>query len=106
VDHGHVQFRLYRGTMIDSFSNMLLKTPVLTLPLLKEALLLAFMVKQVFLLSQLWVCLVSLANTTFPCVPDDVKTYLQQAMESRQKPNLEYLVNSESLQTLRHQNSE
>jgi len=99
MDHGHVQFRLYKGGF--GYASMFLNTPLLTLPLFKEILLLAFMIKQVFVLSQLWLCMASLINTTFPCVSPDVKTFLQQAMESRQRPNLEYLVNSDSLQTLR-----
>jgi hypothetical protein len=52
VDHGHVQFRLYQGIQpaAAAMGWSLLRSPVLTLPLLKDLLLAAFMTKQVLFL--------------------------------------------------------
>lgn len=104
VDHGHVQFRLYQGMPAIPGAGQswaFLNVPTLTLPVVKEVLLIAFMAKQVMVLSQLWFCMGSLMDTTFPCVGDEAKTFLQHALESRQRPNIELLRNSNSLQTLR-----
>jgi len=100
MDHGHVQFRLYQGIQpaAAAIGWSFFQSPVLTLPVIKDVLLMAFLTKQIIVLSQLWFCIGSLMNTTFPCVGDDAKTYLQHALESRQRPNLELLRNSGSLQ--------
>lgn len=91
VDHGHIQHRIYGNV----FSK-----PLLAFPVFREILLMAFMAKQAMTIAQLWVCLVSLVNTTFPCAADTTKGF-QRAFGSRQRPNLELLRNSESLHTIR-----
>jgi hypothetical protein len=39
---------------------------------------------QVIVLSQLWICMGSLMDTTFPCVGGHAKTYRQHALETKE----------------------
>jgi hypothetical protein len=108
LDHGHVQFRLYQDAGAATGGAALsrwfwLDRPALTVPGLKDLLLLAFMLKQVMAVSQLVSCVASLVGTTFPCVGGDLDagTFLEQARAARQRPNIEALRNSHSVRTLR-----
>ena len=111
LDHGHVQFRLYQdtgaaGLPASAFGSILshwlwLDRPALTVPGLKDGLLLAFMLKQIMAVSQLVSCVASLVGTTFPCVGAQAGSFLEQARASRQYPNIEALRNSQSVRTLR-----
>ena len=80
--------------------------PLLTVPGVKDILLLAFMARQAMLLSQLYTCVGSMLGTQpLPCpAAAGPKSFLLKALMERNGPNIELLRNSESLQTLRSQN--
>ena len=114
IDHGAVQYRLFAGTgvlgtaatALPGFVSTLLTAPLLTVPGVKDILLLAFMARQAMLLSQLYTCVGSMLGTQpLPCpAAAGPKSFLLKALMERNGPNIELLRNSESLQTLRSQN--
>jgi hypothetical protein len=114
VDHGAVQYRLFPGTgtagsvttSLPGFASKLLVAPLLTVPGVKDLLLVAFMTRQAMLLSQLWTCAGSMMETKPLAYPAKAgpRSFLLKALMERDGPNIELLRNSESLQTLRSQN--